>query len=208
MNTPKKAIAVFSHSFVWSLLWRLITILALGGAATWSFQQAAMVATSSVLLALAALLFVDLLNTIRRTNQEVSRMMLALRHGDFSTTFHVGPHDAGFAELAYAMEELIASLRTDMTALSADISHLSALINQVPIPLLTIDADDQIDLINNAARRLFNRPHGRHLADFSIYGEAFVHDISNAAKLTDTTLVTTLTPADDAATQIDRKSVV
>ena len=59
---------------------------------------------------------------------------------------------------------------------------------------MTIDADDHVELLNNAARRLFSRPHGKRLADFAAYGATIVDDLRRS----DSTQVVRLNPSDDA----------
>jgi two-component system, NtrC family, nitrogen regulation sensor histidine kinase NtrY len=184
----------FSRSFSFSLIWRLIAILAVGHAATWAIQQPNTLATVTVLVLLMCLLFADLLRLIQRTNREVERLANAIRRGDFSQSFQVTPSGVGFPELGVALDQLISQLRGEMTQLHAETSHLAGLIDHVPIPLLTIDTDENVELLNNAARRLFSRPHGRRLTDFAVYGD----NIVDALRRRDATSVVSLNPRDDA----------
>jgi two-component system, NtrC family, nitrogen regulation sensor histidine kinase NtrY len=193
-NNLDNLVGNFSRSFSFSLIWRLIAILGVGHAATWAIQQPNTLATVTVLVLLMCLLFADLLRLTQRTNREVERLANALQYGDFSQSFHITPSGAGFPELGAALDQLVSQLRAEMTQLRAETSHLAGLIDHVPIPLLTIDADENIELLNNAARRLFSRPHGRRLTDFAVYGDSTV----DALRRRDATSVVRLSPRDDA----------
>jgi len=191
---PKDDAMRYSRAFSWCLIWRLLAILGIGAAILWALQQPHALATITMLVLLMCLLFADLLRLIQRTNIEVARLANALQYGDFSVTFKAAAPDASFPALGDALDNLMSSLRTQMTDLRADASHLASLVDHVPIPLLTIDSSDQVELLNNAARRLFSRPHGKRLADFAVYGATFVDDLRRS----DSTQVVRLNPPDDA----------
>jgi two-component system, NtrC family, nitrogen regulation sensor histidine kinase NtrY len=194
----------YGRSFTFSLVWRLATVLILGAvlmwAIIWTDSGTNMVATTVLITLLIALLLWDILNLIQRTNREVARVLSAMQYGDYSQAFLATPPDAGFPELAAALENLLARQRDKMTALNADNSHLLSLIEHVPIPLLTIDGEDNVALLNNAARRLFNRSHGRHMADFAIYGARFIEELRQHSA----SGLITINPNDDAEIKVRR----
>lgn len=185
-------------SFTWSLSWRIAVIFLFGAAAIWAAQGETAIATLFVLLLLIGLLLADLIKLIARTNLEMARLVSALRFGDFSQSFEPRSNDASFNDLGAELEALMADLRTQMTDLRADASQLASMIDHVPIPLLSIDGDEQVSLLNNAARRLFGAEHGQRLDDFSRYGRRFVDDL----RRTSSSQVSVLQPENDAAIRV------
>lgn len=183
-------------------MWRLFAIIFLGAAAVIALstatEQPTRWATIIILSLLIGILFTDVLRLIARTNAEIARLVTTLQYGDFSQSFHAGARDINFPALGEALEELVSGLRKEMTTIQSESSHLASLIDHVPIPLLCIDSNDGVTLLNNAARRLFNRPHGRRLGEFAIYGQGFVAELRS----NDATRVVCITPHDDAAQQM------
>ncbi len=55
-----------------------------------------------------------------------------------------------------------------------------ALVEHIPVPLLTVHADDSITLQNNAARRLFGAAHVTRVNDLRQFGASFAHAVDEA----------------------------
>jgi two-component system nitrogen regulation sensor histidine kinase NtrY len=64
-------------------------------------------------------------------------------------------------------------LREERRAASDELGFLEALVNDVPVPLLTVSGDGQVSLANKAARRLFTSHDGVRAEDFAVYGATF-----------------------------------
>ena len=58
--------------------------------------------------------------------------------------------------------------------------HATALIDHIPVPLLTLHSDESITLRNNAARRLFGAEHVTQLKDLRRFGFSFAESVSTA----------------------------
>jgi len=168
--------------------------------AVWAWLQPAMLATAFTLASVSALLFVSLLGVVQRTNHQLARLIDALHFGDFTPAFGSGPRDAGFDELMNAFERLLQRQRDDTTDVHASVAHLSALIDHVPIPLLAIDTDERVELLNHAARRLFVRvgASGQRLENFYLYGAQFVNEMRDVIRHDKPSGIATLSPNDDA----------
>ncbi len=189
----------FGGAFAYALIWRLLAIMILGAAAITAMMTALREqntwATTLLLLLLIGVLFTDVLRLVSRTNLEVARLANALQFGDFSQSFQAGARDANFPELAQALEDLVSNLRAQMIAVQSQSNHLASLVDHVPIPLLSIDANERVVLLNNAARRLFNRTHGTRLNEFAQYGQSFVEELRSD----DISRIVCVNPPDDAA---------
>lgn len=189
----------FEHRFGWQLLWRLLIVLGLAAGALWALWPPALPATGALLAGAALAMLANLLRRVWQTNLELARLAELLRHGDLAQTFDPRAADSGFVELAHALEALVDDLRERARADAAAHGHWQSLVEQVPTPLLAIDDDtEQVELMNHAARRLFDRPHGQRLADFGVYGEGVVQGL----RRTDATHHIDLAPADDAAQRL------
>jgi len=106
---------------------------------------------------------------IDRTNRSIARFVEALGHGDFATRFD-GRGGAGFAALGEALSGAMRTLQAERDRSAREMRYLEALVDDMPIALLTVDAAHGVTLANKAARRLFNRHEGVRSEDFGIYG--------------------------------------
>ncbi len=115
---------------------------------------------------------------VDRTNRTISRFVEALRYGDFTTRFD-GSGGAGFDALGKSLDDAMRRLQSERDRTIEELRFLEALTDDVPVALLTVDADHGVVLVNKAARRLFAAHQGTRPQDFAVYGETF------AARLAD-----------------------
>jgi nitrogen fixation/metabolism regulation signal transduction histidine kinase len=112
---------------------------------------------------------------ISRTNREVARFLDAARHADYSQRFGYQDLGTGFGELAGAFTDILNRMYEQRSTLEMDLRRLQALIDHIPIPLLTVHGDNSLTLQNNASRRLFGAAHVTQLNDLKQFGASF-HD--------------------------------
>lgn len=189
----------FARAFAWRVGWRLATLAALLAATAWAVLPPTLPATAAVAGALALWLAHGLWNEVRRTNLELARLLQALHHADHSARFDGGASDAGFAELASAVKGLLASQRAQALAERSRHAQLQAVLEHVPTPLLAVDADERVTLLNHAARRLLGPHGGARVQDFAALGPGLP---AAMRATTSPTASVELRPTDDAAMQV------
>jgi two-component system nitrogen regulation sensor histidine kinase NtrY len=116
---------------------------------------------------------------VARTNQELSRFLDAVRYADFSQKFDLDTLGAKFPQLGSTLNAIMARYRDDRSRQVTELTHLKALIEQVPIPLISLYSDDQLVLWNNAARRLLGHADLTHRSGLQQYGEKFYQIVSS-----------------------------
>ena len=159
----------FRHRFEFGLAWRtLVLILAI-----WLLVEAlAMPGLRAARLVAALLAFAALASIwqfIRRTNFQVARFIESVRFEDYSQRFS-DPSGGGFDVLGDALDAALKSLQARHVQASVEARYLSAIVDDSPSALLSVDEDGRVALLNKAARQLFARQPLTRRDDLSILG--------------------------------------
>ena len=159
----------FRRKFEFGLAWRTIlligAILLVAKAATTPGVRAGLVVAA--LIGVAALL--SLWNFIRRTNFLVSRFIESVRFEDYSQRFS-DPSGGGFDVLGQTLDTALKTLQARHTKETAEARYLSAIVDDSPSALLTVDRGGRIEILNKAARQLFARQHLTRFEDLESLG--------------------------------------
>ncbi len=154
---------------------RLVVLGVAIAAALWLMLQPGLHSATLLALGFVAAMAAELWWFISRTNREVARFLDAARHADYSQRFGYEDLGTGFGELASAFTDILDRMYDQRSNLETDLRRLRALIDHIPIPLMTLHGDRSITLQNNAARRLFGAAHVTQIADLKQFGASF-HD--------------------------------
>ena len=95
----------------------------------------------------------ELIHYINRTNRELTRLFLAVKHADFSATFHQKGLGKSFKELENSMIDIIQSYRDVKIEKEAQYQFLQLLVNQIQIGIISL-LDENIILINPIAEKI------------------------------------------------------
>ncbi len=146
----------FRRRFEFGLAWRTLVLML----AIWLFvysmsvpdlRAARLVAAFVAFAALASLW-----QFIRRTNFQVARFIESVRFEDYSQRFS-DPSGGGFDVLGDTLDTALKSLQARHVQASGEARYLSAIVDDSPSALLSVDEDGRIELLNKAARQLFAR---------------------------------------------------
>jgi signal transduction histidine kinase len=120
--------------------------------------------------AVAIAVGVEAFHFIRKTNLEVARFLNAARYADFGQRFEFSNLGAGFNELGTTFTAILDRFREDRAEHETQLRELKAVLEHVPVPLMTIRGDDSVHLRNNAARKLFGSTRVERLTDLNQFG--------------------------------------
>ena len=126
------------------------------------------------------LLIVELWRYVSRTNRDVARFLDAARYADYSQRFDFEYDGSNFPALGQAFTDILRRLRERSTDQETELRRSRALIEHIPVPLMTLHTDESITLQNNAARRLFGAEHVTKLKDLRKFGFSFAESIASA----------------------------
>lgn len=130
-------------------------------------------AASLLIMGIALAQVLEIVRFVKLTNDDLTRFLDALRYGDFGQKFDHAGMGAGFNELGQAFTDILERFRTFRGQQEEDLKHLKALVEHVPVPLMSVYGDGAVTLHNNSARRLFGNVHISRLSDLAPFGEEF-----------------------------------
>jgi two-component system nitrogen regulation sensor histidine kinase NtrY len=146
----------------------------------WLLMQTGYHSATVIALAVLLSLVAELWKFVNRTNREVARFLDAARYADYSQRFEFTKVGAGFKALGDAFTDIIDRMQARSTGQELEVRRLRALIEHIPVPLLTLHVDETVTLQNNAARRLFGAEHVTQLKDLRKFGFKFAESMATA----------------------------
>lgn len=144
-----------------------------------AFADPTLGAARLVAIIITAAMFGGLWQHVTRTNRTLARFLEAVKFGDTGVRFD-GHGGAGFGELAVSINEVLGRYRADQDRAAGELRYLDALVDDIPVAVLTVNAADQVTLANKAARRLFKAGQGTHPEDFAQYGATFARRLKDS----------------------------
>jgi two-component system nitrogen regulation sensor histidine kinase NtrY len=135
---------------------------------------------ATTLIAFILLVFqcLYLLRFVSKTNAELVRFLDAARYADYSQRFDLSLFGSGFGELGSTFTDILERFQTVRSEQEENQRHLKAIVEHIPVPLISISSDGLLTLWNNAARKLFGANHVTKLSDLTPFGEEFAKHLS------------------------------
>lgn len=130
-------------------------------------------ATILLLSVVLIIQFFEITRFISKTNTELVRFFDAVRHADFSQRFELKSLGTGFEELGAIFTDILQRIQNVRSNQEAELRHIKAIIEHVPVPLLSIAPDGKVTLWNNSVRRLFGANAVTHIDDMAQFNEDF-----------------------------------
>lgn len=109
-----------------------------------------------ILIAIIIIQVAELIHFVNRTNRELSRLFLAIRHADFSTSYNQASLGRSFRELQDSLTEIIKAYKDVKTEKEVQYQFLQMLINQIHVGIISLENKTDIVLINPVAEQLLN----------------------------------------------------
>ncbi len=169
-----------SGRFATRLLLRVAVLFALLAALAYTVVATDFRAVALIAAALAVAQAGLIVRFVGRTNRELARFLTAVRYDDVTQSFSGGRMGASFSDLDQALEQAMHRFRDTRRADEERRRYLEALVEHVPVALLSIHVDGRVELLNGAARRLLNASGKSSVEALDVYGAAFRRDIAQS----------------------------
>jgi signal transduction histidine kinase len=163
----------FRRRFEFGLAWRTIALVAALWLLVLAIDTPDLRAGRIVALVIVVIALGSLWSFIRRTNFIVSRFVESVRFEDYSQRFS-DPSGGGFDVLGETLDHALKALQARHVEENAEARFLSAIVDDSPSALLTVDKDGRVEMINKAARQLFARQPLHRVEDLEALGPELV----------------------------------
>src|SRR6185312_9491002 len=132
----------------------------------------------ALLVAAAFIQAVMLAHFATRSSREMARLLDAIAVDDTSPSFSALRGDSAHSELGTAMARVLTRLRAWRSEHEEQAHYLQALVAHVPVALVSVDERGKVQLLNTAARRLFETAL-TDASQFSRHGHPFAVGIES-----------------------------
>jgi two-component system nitrogen regulation sensor histidine kinase NtrY len=140
--------------------------------AAWLISRTEWYVLISLLLAASLAQAVLLARFATRSSREMARLLDAIAVDDTSPGFSTLALDGAHSELGSAMTRALTRLRVWRSEREEQAHYFETLVAHVPVALISVDERGRVQLLNVAARRLFEMPIG-DATQLTRYGQSF-----------------------------------
>ncbi len=141
--------------FRWNVVIRIAIILVLGYSAVYVLTQTHFWLVSFWLTLALIITLVNLVRYVERSRRELAYFLLAIKQGDFSNTYHYKKE----SDLNYAFHEINTVLKDLRNEKASNFLYLQTVVEHVRVAVICFDDQYKVQLVNKAAKDLFQRPH-------------------------------------------------
>lgn len=145
------------------VVWRILTLS--GSIGIWFFLlfQTAYYVSLSILTIIIVMQIVGLIRYVEQTNQRLTRFLNSIRYSDFSRSFRNRGLGSSFEELNEAFSRVIDEFKKERAEKHENYRYLQTVVQHIGIGLLSFNHEGDVELINTAAKRLFDIPTLRNI---------------------------------------------
>ncbi len=97
----------------------------------------------------------SLIRYVDKTNRELTSFLESIRFSEFTRTFHIENMGSSFIDLNKAFNEVIEDFQKVRSEKEEHFHYLQTIVQNIDVSLIAYRADGNIELINKAAKKLF-----------------------------------------------------
>ncbi|MBU1100195.1 MAG: ATP-binding protein [Bacteroidetes bacterium] len=137
------------------------------------YNETDLTATLLVITLIFIMQIVLLVKYIDRTNNELTRFILSIKHSDFSQTFAAKSKGKSFSELHSAFNDVMDKFRNTRNEKEENLKYLQTVMQHVGIGLLSYNEIGEIEIINNSAKKILGIPHLKNVITLNKLADNF-----------------------------------
>ena len=107
----------------------------------------------------------SLIRYVSKTNRDLTRLLQSIKYSDFSQSFTNNLKSSGFKELHAAFTEVIKEFQRAKLEKEEHLRFLQTIVDHVGIGLIAFNSAGEVELLNNAAKKLLKIPRLGNIKD-------------------------------------------
>ena len=169
---------VFKHFYINCII-RVLTLGATLCLLAYLLVKTDFIAAVIFICLLAAYQVFSLIRYVTKTNKDITRFLLSVKHSDFSQSFTNHLKGAGFDELNAAFSEVNKEFQRAKIEKEEHFRFLQTIIDHVGIALIAFDTEGNVELMNNAAKKLLKIPRLGNIKDLEVISRRLADKLAN-----------------------------
>lgn len=151
-------------NFRFGVIWRISVLV--GTLALWLYLlfRTDYYVSMTLLVAVIVLQVMQLIRYVERTNEKLTRFLNSIRYSDFSRAFPDHGMGSSFEALNDAFSRVIEEFKKERAEKQEHFRYLQTVVQHVGIGLISFNHNGEVELINTAAKRLFQIPTLRNIS--------------------------------------------
>lgn len=119
----------------------------------------------------------SLIRYISKTNRDLTRLLHSIKYSDFSQSFTNSLKGSGFEELHGALTGVIKEFQRAKLEKEEHFRFLQTIVDHVGIGLIAYDRQGEVEMINNAAKKLLKVPRLKNIHDLETVSARLVEKL-------------------------------
>ena len=150
-------------NFRFGVIWRVTFLV--GTIALWLFLlfRTEYYVSMTLLFIVIVMEIIQLIRYVERTNEKLTRFLNSIRYSDFSRAFPDHGLGSSFEALNKAFSKVIEEFKKERSEKQEHFRYLQTVVQHVGIGLISFNQRGEVELINTAAKRLFQVPALRNI---------------------------------------------
>ncbi|MBT8363068.1 MAG: hypothetical protein KJP23_00080 [Deltaproteobacteria bacterium] len=144
---------------------RVLTLSATLGLLAYLFFKTEFIAAAILICLLAAYQIFAMIRYVTKTNRDLTRFLQSIKYSDFSQSFTNNLKGSGFEELHAAFSEVTKDFQRAKLGKEEHFRFLQTIVDHVGIGLIAFNPAGEVELINNAAKKLLKIPRLGNIKD-------------------------------------------
>lgn len=123
----------------------------------------------------------SMMHFLESTSRGLARFLESIRYSDFTSGFTTGIRGRGFDELSRIYSEVVSRFREISMEKEENYRYLQAIVQHVGIGMIAFSGDGKVELINAAAKKLFDIPRLGNIGDLAEVSPELVEALETIA---------------------------
>lgn len=135
--------------------------------------------TSWFLLTLLAAQTYLLIYYAEQSNRRLGKFLDSIRYNDFATTFSANVNGKTYEHLNASFNEVIQLFKNTRAEKEVQYNYLQTVIQHINTGIIAYRKDGEVDIVNNAIKRLFGINDLKHIQQLNAIDESITHQLLN-----------------------------